>query len=236
MKKHLFKFLAVFLSVLIAVMSFPLSAFATSINGTNGQKETQTSSNIRKDTYEIIELRDEYVKQFKQQDGTIFAIQYSDPVHYLDANGKWADIDNTLSPSGNEFSIPNAKVKFAKKITGNESVFTLHSGNRKIEIGLINSVKKTAGKVQSVDSYSNVNATELEERNSILAKVDEKKYIRVFREQEKDYVWESITPIICEGDVVGAVILLSSDEKEKFTKLEQKLGACAAGFLGKQME
>lgn len=162
MKKHLFKFLAVFLSVLIAVMSFPLSAFATSINGTNGQKETQTSSNIRKDTYEIIELRDEYVKQFKQQDGTIFAIQYSDPVHYLDANGKWADIDNTLSPSGNEFSIPNAKVKFAKKITGNESVFTLHSGNRKIEIGLINSVKKTAGKVQSVDSYSNVNATELQ--------------------------------------------------------------------------
>ena len=66
--------------------------------------------------------------------------------------------------------------------------------------------------------------------------LDEKKYIRVFREQEKDYVWESITPIICEGDVVGAVILLSSDEKEKFTKLEQKLGACAAGFLGKQME
>ena len=60
MKKHLFKFLAVFLSVLIAVMSFPLSAFATSINGTNGQKETQTSSNIRKDTYEIIELRDEW--------------------------------------------------------------------------------------------------------------------------------------------------------------------------------
>lgn len=39
MKKHLFKFLAVFLSVLIAVMSFPLSAFATSINGTNGQKK-----------------------------------------------------------------------------------------------------------------------------------------------------------------------------------------------------
>ena len=41
---------------------------------------------------------------------------------------------------------------------------------------------------------------------------------------------------MCEEDVVGAVILLSSDEKEKFTKLEQKLGACAAGFLGKQME
>ncbi|OKZ66878.1 MAG: hypothetical protein BHW05_00800 [Clostridium sp. 42_12] len=110
MKKRLFKLLAVFLSVLIAVMSFPLSAFATSINGTNRQRETQTSSKIQKDTYEIIELRDEFVKQFKQPDGTIIAVQYSDPVHYLDANGKWVDIDNTLSPSGNEFSIPNATV------------------------------------------------------------------------------------------------------------------------------
>ena len=89
MKKRLFKLLAVFLSVLIAVMSFPLSAFATSINGTNRQRETQTSSKIQKDTYEIIELRDEFVKQFKQPDGTIIAVQYSDPVHYLDANGKW---------------------------------------------------------------------------------------------------------------------------------------------------
>ena len=93
------------------------------------------------------------------------------------------------------------------------------------------------GRKEVQEKYiSKVLQGELEERNSILAKVDEKKYIRVFREQEKDYVWESITPIICEGDVVGAVILLSSDEKEKFTKLEQKLGACAAGFLGKQME
>ena len=67
--------------------------------------------------------------------------------------------------------------------------------------------------------------------------VQEKYISKVLQgELEKDYVWESITPIICEGDVVGAVILLSSDEKEKFTKLEQKLGACAAGFLGKQME
>ena len=93
------------------------------------------------------------------------------------------------------------------------------------------------GRKEVQEKYiSKVLQGELEERNSILAKVDEKKYIRVFREQEKDYVWESTTPIICEGDVVGAVILLSSDEKEKFTKLEQKLGACAAGFLGKQME
>ena len=93
------------------------------------------------------------------------------------------------------------------------------------------------GRKEVQEKYiSKVLQGELEERNSILAKVDEKKYIRVFREQEKDYVWESITPIICEGDVVGGVILLSSDEKEKFTKLEQKLGACAAGFLGKQME
>lgn len=88
------------------------------------------------------------------------------------------------------------------------------------------------GRKEVQEKYiSKVLQGELEERNSILAKVDEKKYIRVFREQEKDYVWESITPIICEGDVVGGVILLSSDEKEKFTKLDKSWGHVRQDFL-----
>ena len=90
------------------------------------------------------------------------------------------------------------------------------------------------GRKEVQEKYiSKVLQGELEERNSILAKVDEKKYIRVFREQEKDYVWESITPIIAK-EMCGAVILLSSDEKEKFNKLEQKAGGNgAAGFSWK---
>ncbi len=47
---------------------------------------------------------------------------------------------------------------------------------------------------------------------------------------------EAIHPIICEGDVIGGVILLSKDEKKKFTGTEQKVASCAADFLGRQME
>ena len=60
--------------------------------------------------------------------------------------------------------------------------------------------------------------------------------VKIISEQEGDYLWEVIHPIICEGDVIGGVILLSRDEKKKFTGAEQKVASCAADFLGRQME
>ena len=45
-----------------------------------------------------------------------------------------------------------------------------------------------------------------------------------------------ITPIICEGDAIGAVIVMSRDPRVKFTESEVRLAATAAGFLGRQME
>jgi len=43
-----------------------------------------------------------------------------------------------------------------------------------------------------------------------------------------------ITPIMAEGDVLGAIIFLSPDKK--MGELETKLAQTAAGFIGKQME
>ena len=43
--------------------------------------------------------------------------------------------------------------------------------------------------------------------------------------------------ILCEGDAIGAVILLNNkDGKYKMGPAEQKLASTAAGFLGRQME
>ena len=64
----------------------------------------------------------------------------------------------------------------------------------------------------------------------------DKKYVAITDSQEEEYEYEIICPIICEGDVIGSVILLSKDAKKKLGELEQKMAACAAGFLGKQME
>lgn len=77
---------------------------------------------------------------------------------------------------------------------------------------------------------------ELEDRSNILAAKGDKKYVKIIAEQEEDYEYEVITPIICEGDVIGGVIFLSKDEKKKLGGTEQKMAVCAASFLGRQME
>ena len=55
-------------------------------------------------------------------------------------------------------------------------------------------------------------------------------------EVTEEFRQEAISPIISEGDVIGAVILLNNAEKGKMGEVEQKLILSAAGFLGRQME
>ncbi|MCI8668526.1 MAG: AbrB/MazE/SpoVT family DNA-binding domain-containing protein [Lachnospiraceae bacterium] len=45
-----------------------------------------------------------------------------------------------------------------------------------------------------------------------------------------------IQPIICEGDVIGAVVVMGKDEAAKLSEMEVKIAAIAANFLGRQME
>ena len=97
--------------------------------------------------YEATELREENVKHFRLSDGRYVAAQYNFPVHVLDENGMWQDIDNHLSDYGSEFSNESARIKFAKKITGNSELFALHDGNTKISLSLIGATKGTVGAV-----------------------------------------------------------------------------------------
>lgn len=75
----------------------------------------------------------------------------------------------------------------------------------------------------------------IDERKSVIASGDSKDYHEIGEEKEH-YAFQAISPIICEGDAVGAVVLLTKEKKEKFGDTEKKLAASAAGFLGKQME
>ncbi len=43
-------------------------------------------------------------------------------------------------------------------------------------------------------------------------------------------------PIICNGDAIGSVILLSKDGTTKMSEVEKKVAQSAASFLGTQME
>ncbi len=78
----------------------------------------------------------------------------------------------------------------------------------------------------------------IERRENILASKGDKNFIPVSGEGdgETEYVNEAISPIICEGDVIGAAVLLNNDAKARMGEVEQKLVLSAAGFLGRQME
>jgi AbrB family transcriptional regulator (stage V sporulation protein T) len=43
-------------------------------------------------------------------------------------------------------------------------------------------------------------------------------------------------PILSQGDLMGAVLLLLGDDRTPFQESDQKLAQTVAGFLGKQME
>lgn len=93
------------------------------------------------------------------------------------------------------------------------------------------------GKKDMQDKYiSRPLEKQLGDRSQIMAALGDKKYIAITDSQGEEYEYEIICPIICEGDVIGGVILLSKDAKKKLGELEQKMAACAAGFLGRQME
>jgi AbrB family transcriptional regulator (stage V sporulation protein T) len=76
----------------------------------------------------------------------------------------------------------------------------------------------------------------INERESVLAGKDDKNYIRIMNEDDGEYTYQVVSPIISEGDAIGSVILLSKDAKVKFGEMETKLASTAAVFLGRQME
>lgn len=73
------------------------------------------------------------------------------------------------------------------------------------------------------------------ERENLVAVKGEKSYITISYDDD-DFTQQVITPIICEGDVIGAVLVLSRDTKQKFGDMELKLAQTASSFLGRQME
>ncbi|MFP4698322.1 MAG: stage V sporulation protein T [Eubacteriales bacterium] len=78
--------------------------------------------------------------------------------------------------------------------------------------------------------------TAINERETVMASKDDKQFISITNDNDDEYLSEVITPIISEGDAIGAVVFLNKDIKMKMGDTEEKLALSAAGFLGKQME
>lgn len=75
----------------------------------------------------------------------------------------------------------------------------------------------------------------INDREAILARKGDTHFINITGE-DAEYEGEVVQTIICEGDAIGAVIVLSKDKKTRIGETEQKAAIIAANFLGKQME
>ena len=73
-------------------------------------------------------------------------------------------------------------------------------------------------------------------RETVCTSRNDKNYVDVVDGEVQEYQQEVIIPIITQGDVIGAVILLSANADDEMSEVEMKLAQSAAGLLGKQVE
>ena len=75
----------------------------------------------------------------------------------------------------------------------------------------------------------------IDERENLVASENDKKYVEV-TDQETSFKSQVVATIICEGDAIGAVILLDKDHNAQFGNEDLKIVSVAADFLGRKME
>lgn len=78
----------------------------------------------------------------------------------------------------------------------------------------------------------------MESRKTVMLEEGAGNIISLYDDEDvkEKYSAQIISPIIAEGDAIGAVIILAKEPGEKLGELESKLAETASAFLGKQME
>ena len=76
----------------------------------------------------------------------------------------------------------------------------------------------------------------IENRQNILAQKNDKEFIKITANAAHDFTSEAIAIIICAGDAIGSVMVLSSKEEQPLTGAELSLAMTGANFIGKQVE
>lgn len=153
-------------------------------------------------------------------------IRESDPVEiFTDREGQV--ILKKYSPIGEMTTFAKQYAESLAKVSGHTTLIS----DRDQFIAVAGGGKSFAGKAVSRQLEEKMN-----QRESVSATKGDRYYINVCDEAEDEFVHQAMVPIICEGDVIGSVLLLEADNKSKMGEVEQKLLQSAATFLGRQME
>ena len=153
-------------------------------------------------------------------------IRESDPLEiFTDREGEI--ILKKYSPIGEMSTFAKQYAESLSQVSGHTALIT----DRDQFIAVSGGYKTLAGKALSKNLEEKIN-----NRETLIASKGERNFISIADDNSEEYFHQAISPIICEGDVIGAVILVENDERGKMGEVEQKLILSAAGFLGRQME
>lgn len=153
-------------------------------------------------------------------------IRESDPLEiFTDREGEI--ILKKYSPIGEMATFAKQYAESLAQVSGHAALIA----DRDQFIAVAGGYKSLLGKSISKELEEKMNNREI-----MLATKDDRGFIQVSEGEKEDISHEAISPIICEGDVIGAVVLLESNPKSRLGEVEQKLILSASGFLGRQME
>lgn len=149
------KITALLLSLILMLCSVPISAQAVSSTSeaTDEINENELFLEDEQEFFEdevigavveVEELREENVKHFRLDNGTYEVVVYDDPVHRLDADGKWQDIDNNLALQNIKgvqlYSTSDARVHFAKGFAPNSQILSLNEEGYSLSMSFISNL------------------------------------------------------------------------------------------------
>lgn len=153
-------------------------------------------------------------------------IRESDPLEiFTDREGEI--ILKKYSPLGEMNTFAKQYAESLAQVSGHIAMIM----DRDQVIAVAGGMKSAVGKAISKEMERAV-----DNREVIVASKGDKRFVTVLRDGEDVSKQETISPIICEGDVIGAVALLDHLGKKSMGEVEKKLVLSAAGFLGRQIE
>ena len=113
---------------------------------------------------------------------------YADPVHRLNSEGRWENIDNSIVASDDELSTGDARVKFSKKLTNNGTILKVHENNKKVEFALMGTVNKTDGIFTNTESKISEKDSKLEQLKNVDDRSSKVVYEDVFEGVDLEYI------------------------------------------------
>ena len=222
-ERKLTRIFTAIMAVLILLLSVPMSALASD---SFAETENETGAEeIELQNDEIIvlkeneDLREANIKHYDLSNGISKAVMYSQAVHYLDENGKWVDIDNSLTLSGNEYSTNNkSAIKFANK-SGSNGLLSIKDGDYKIDLTPLDTNKVSV----EIENPQENNSRKFDDVKKLSNLVSKATYKNIYDGIDLEY--------ILTGNNVKENIIVNSKQESYIYTFELKLNKLNAELV-----